>query len=50
MCKFNRKNANLTGECKFKRENANIKKGANVIRQMQILQENKSQFNSTMQI
>jgi hypothetical protein len=32
MCKFNRKNANLTGECKFKRKNANIKKCANVIR------------------
>ena len=40
MCKFNRKNANLTGECKFKRKNANIKKCANVIGQMQILQEN----------
>ena len=40
MCKFNRKNANLTGECKFKRKNANIKKCANVIWQMQILQEN----------
>ena len=40
MCKFNRTNANLTGECKFKRKNANIKKCANVIRQMQILQEN----------
>jgi hypothetical protein len=25
MCKFNRTNANLTGECKFKRKNANIK-------------------------
>ena len=31
MCKFNRTNANLTGECKFKRKNANIKKCANVI-------------------
>jgi hypothetical protein len=40
MCKFNRTNANLTGECKFKRKNANIKKCANVIGQMQILQEN----------
>ena len=38
MCKFNRTNANLTGECKFKRKNANIKKCANVIGQMQILQ------------
>jgi hypothetical protein len=24
MCKFNRTNANLTGECKFKLDNANI--------------------------
>ena len=40
MCKFNRTNANLTGECKFKRKNANIKKCANVIGQMQILQDN----------
>ena len=40
MCKFNRTNANLTGECKFKRKNANIKKCANVIGQIQILQEN----------
>ena len=40
MCKFNRTNANLTGECKFKRKNANIKKCANVIGQMPILQEN----------
>ena len=40
MCKFDRTNANLTGECKFKRKNTNIKKCANVIGQMQILQEN----------
>ena len=40
MCKFNRTNANLTGECKFKRKNANIKTCANVIGQIQILQEN----------
>ena len=36
MCKFNRTNANLTGECKFKTKNANIKKCANLIGQMQI--------------
>ena len=40
MCKFNRTNANFTGECKFKRKNANIKTCANVIGQIQILQEN----------
>jgi hypothetical protein len=40
MCKFNRTNANLTVECKFKRKNANIKTCANVIGQIQILQEN----------